>query len=340
MRPTASLHLIPRYLASVFLALMLSLSGCQLRPPSAAIPTSPSPSPSLPTDTPPPPIPRVIMVAPDEAPASLAQQVEAALQSLASTAQMDFARQATLPEGEPSVIALLVALPPDPGLQAWAQAHPEVTAAGIGIPGLPSTPNLSVVAPDGLRYDQLGFALGYLAALLTPEHRIGALARDTSPQSLSLARGFVAGGTYYCGLCRPLHPPYLGYPALLDAAPGDPAAAGIRALLLAPAPAAAAEAGISATTGFVLMGMGEPSAQLAPLWLASADFDVAGTLALLWEATQTGVGSVSLPLGIRLHSVDPVRVSPGRLALTEKLIAELVAGRVDTGIDPATGQPR
>ncbi len=340
MRPTANLHLIPRYLAAVLLPMMLSVSGCQLRPQPAAIPTSPAPSPALPTDTRPPQTPGVIMVAPDEAPASLAQQVEAALQSLASSAEMEFVRQAALPDDELNAIALLVALPPDPGLQAWAQAHPEVTTAGIGIPGLQTAQNLSVVAPDGLRYDQLGFALGYLAALLTPEYRIGALARDASPQSLSLARGFVAGGTYYCGLCRPLHPPYLSYPALLDSAPIDPAAAGISALLLAPAPAAAAEAGISAEAGFVLMGMGEPSAQLEPLWLASADFDVAGTLALLWEATQTGAGSVSLPLGIRLHSVDTLRVSPGRLALTERLIAELVAGRVDTGIDPATGQPR
>ncbi|MBM3123311.1 MAG: hypothetical protein FJZ97_14165 [Chloroflexi bacterium] len=339
MLPAATLHLIPRHLAAALLTVMLSLSGCQLRPPPAATPTSSAPSPALATGTP-PPTPRVILVAPAETPASLAQQAEAALQSLASTAQMEFVRQAALPGGELNAIALLVALPPDPGLLAWAQAHPEVTSAGLGIPGLQSTPNLSVIAPDGLRYDQLGFALGYLAALLTPEYRIGALARDASPQSLSLARGFVAGGTYYCGLCRPLHPPYLGYPELLDSAPIDPAAAGIRALLLAPVPTAPAEAGIGGTTGFVLMGMGEPSAQLAPLWLASADFDVAGTLALLWEATQTGAASVSLPLGIRLHSVDPVRVSPGRLALAEMLIAELVAGRVDTGIDPATGQPR
>jgi hypothetical protein len=319
---------------------MVGLSGCQLRPPPAATPTSPAPSPALPTDTPLPLTPRVILVAPGEAEASPAQQVEAALQSLASTAQMDFVRQAALPEGEANAIALLVTLPPDPGLQAWAQAHPEVMAAGIGIIGLQATANLSVVAPDGLRYDQLGFALGYLAALLTPEYRIGALARDASPQSLSLARGFVAGGTFYCGLCRPLHPPYLGYPALLESAPLDPAAAGIRALLLAPAPASAAEAGISTSAGFVVVGVGEPGAQLAPLWLASADFDMPTTLALLWDQTQSGQGGVTLPLGIRLHSVDRARVSAGRLALTEKLIAELVAGHVDTGIDPATGQPR
>jgi len=262
------------------------------------------------------------------------------MQSLAAAAQVEFVRQATLPEGEAKAIALLVALPPDPGLQAWAQAHSDVQAAGIGIPGLQAAANLSLIAPDGLRYDQLGFSLGYLAALTAPEYRIGALARDASSQSLSLARGFVAGGTYYCGLCRPLHPPYLGYPALLEAAPSDPAAAGVTTLLLAPAPVTAAEAGIDASTGFALVGVGEPSAELAGLWLASADFDVKGALALAWEQAQAGSGGGTWPLGIRIHTIDANRVSAARLALAEALIAELVAGRVDTGIDPATGQPR
>ena len=320
--------------------MMVALSGCQLRPQPVATPTAPGPSPALPTYTPPPVTPRVVLVAPAEAEATLAQQVEAALQVLASTARMEFSRQAALPEDEANAIALLVALPPDPGLQAWAQAHPDVQAAGIGMPGLQAAANLSVIAPEGLRYDQLGFALGYLAALTTPEYRIGALARDASPQSLSLVRGFVAGGTYYCGLCRPLHPPYLGYPALLDIVPDDPVAAGVSTLLLFPTPATAAEAGFHTSTGFALVGVGEPSAEVAPLWLASADFDVEGTLTFLWEQTLAGNGGGMWPLGIRVHTLDGARVSAGRLALVEALITELVAGRVDTGVDPATGQPR
>jgi hypothetical protein len=321
-------------------ALLIGLPGCNLRPPAGSTPISPTFAPALPTVTPPPPTPRVILVAPGEAEAGLAQQVETALQSLAEAANFEFVRQPTLPEGDAGTIALLVALPPDPGLQAWAQAHPDVQIAGFAVPGLQAAANLSIIAPEGLRHDQLGYALGYLAALTTPEYRIGALALDSFPPSLSLVRGFVAGGTYYCGLCRPLHPPYLAYPALLDAAPPDPAAAGITVLLLAPVPASAAEAGIQASAGFTLVGVGTPSAELAPLWLASADFDIVGALDRLWEESQTGVGGVTLPLGIRLHSVDEGRVSAGRLALTERMIAELVAGRIDTGVDPATGQPR
>ena len=340
MRPLPELRLSLQHAAALLLAMLIGLSGCSLRPPAGATSTPPAPSPVLPTDTPAPLTPRVILVAPAEGDPGVAQQVEAALVGLASAAQLEFVRQAALPDGSASAIALLVALPPDPGLQAWSQANPEVQAAGFGIPGLQPGANLTVIAPEGLRYDQLGFALGYMAALTTPEYRIGALALDALPQSLSLVRGFVAGGTYYCGLCRPLHPPYLAYPALLGSAPLDPAAEGISVLILAPAPATAAEVGITASAGYALMGVGEPSAQLAPLWLASADFDVAGALALLWERTQARADGITLPLGICLHTIDGGRVSAGRLALTEQVIAELVAGRIDTGIDPVTGQPR
>lgn len=340
MRPRPGPRLLQHPALAALLPILIGLAACSLRPSIGATPPVPTAPPAtLPTITPTPATPRLVLVAPQGAETGLAQQVETALQSLAASASLEFVRQPTLPDGD-APIALLVALPPDPGVQAWSLAHPEVQSAGFGIPGLQAAPNLSRVAPEGLRHDQLGFALGYLAALITPEYRIGALALDASPSSLSLVRGFVAGGTYYCGLCRPLHPPYLGYPALLDSAPADPAASGIRVLLLAPAVTAPADAGISTSSGLSLMGVGEPGAQMESLWLASADFDVAGALENLWQQTQTGTGGVALPLGIRMHSVDVARVSPGRLALTERLIADLVAGRIDTGVDPATGQAR
>jgi hypothetical protein len=332
-RPTARSALL--LLASLALTLSCSLERAATPTPAESTPTA-----SPPTEVPTPLPPRVVLVAPDAAEAAIAGQAGLALQALAAGSGWEFTRLNALPDGDSSAITLLVAVPPDLGLQAWADAHPLVQTAALGIAGLQSAPNLSRIAADGLRFDQLGFALGYLAAMVTPEYRMGALARDTSPPTLALARGFVAGGTYYCGLCRPTHPPYVAYPVLLEGTEADLASAGLTTLLVAPPPASLADLGLAPSAGIAFLGLGAPPGDLAGLWIASADFDVDGAVRLLWEQVQRGEGGATYPLTIRFHSVDNARVSEGRLRFAEALLEDLAAGRIDTGIDPQTGQLR
>ncbi len=229
---------------------------------------------------------------------------------------------------------------PDPGLQTWAESHSAVQTVSLGIIGLQATANLSLLAPDGIRYDQLGFALGYLAAMVTPEYRLGALALQASAESLSLARGFVAGGTYFCGLCRPVHPPYVSYPALF-VAPGDELAlSGVTTLLVAPPPASLADLGLSPAPDLAFLGPDDLFSTEAPSWIASADFEIDEAFDALWAQVQAGQGGMVMPLGIHFHRVDTVRVSEGRLELAKTLLGDLVAGRIDTGVDPLTGELR
>jgi len=294
------------------------------------------------SSTPPsPPLPsQFILVAPDAADPRIAGEAELALQELATGEGAEFVRLDSLPDGDPATIMLLVALSPDPGLQSWAESNPSVQTASIGIVGLQATANLSLLAPDGIRYDQLGFALGYLAAMVTPEYRLGALALEASAEHLALARGFVAGGTYYCGLCRPVHPPYEAYPVLFQAPGGELASSGVTTFLVAPPPVSFADLGLSTSPGLAFLGPDDPFSDLAPSWIASADFEVSKCLEALWTQVQTGPGGMIMPLGIRFHRVDPARVSEGRLELAEALLGDLVEGRIDTGVDPLTGELR
>ncbi len=291
-----------------------------------------------PTSAPVPP--QIILVAPGAADARIAGQAEVALQNLAAGAGAGFVRQDSLPVDDPAGIILLVAVSPDPGLQTWAASHLAVQTVSLGIIGLQATENLSLLAPDGIRYDQLGFALGYLAAMVTPEYRLGALALQASAESLALARGFVAGGTYYCGLCRPVHPPYVAYPAWFDApgedlgfVGGDHAAGGAT-------PGFPRRPGTESGADLAFLGPDDLFSTLAPSWIASADFEVDEAFDALWAQVQAGEGGIVMPLGIRFHRVDTARVSEGRLELAETLLGDLVAGRIDTGVDPLTGELR
>ena len=265
--------------AALLLAALLTLSvSCSARPELTSTPVEVSPIAPTRTATPPPATPRIVLVAPDGTDVKIAGQAEAALQELAPRTGADFIRMSALPDGDTAAIELLIALPPDPGLQAWAETHPAIQTASLGIPGIQAAENLTVLAADGVRYDQLGFALGYLAAMVTPEYRLGALALEPSAESLSLARGFVAGGTYYCGLCRPVHPPYEGYPVLFDGPGAELTSSGVKTLLVAPAPTSLSDLGLDPGSGLAFLGPGDPFSSEAPSWIASADFDVAGAI--------------------------------------------------------------
>jgi hypothetical protein len=279
-------------------------------------------------------------VAPEAADARIVGQAEAALQDLATGAGAEFVRLGSMPDGDPAAILLLVALPPDPSLQAWAEAHPAIQTASLGIVGVQATENLSLLAPDGIRYDQLGFALGYLAAMVTPEYRLGALALAPTAESLALARGFVAGGTYYCGLYRPVHPPYEAYPALFASPGAELAASGVTTLLVAPPPASLADLDLGSASGLAFLGPEDAFSTVAPSWIASADFEVAEAIGALWTQAQGGHGGMLLPLAIRFHMVDPNLVSEGRLQRAEAVLEDLIGGRIDTGVDPLTCEHR
>ncbi len=120
----------------------------------------------------------------------------------------------------------MVALPPDPGIANLAAANPQAQFLAVGIPGVTVTSNLSQIGSDGERPDQQGFLAGYLAAVITPDWRVGVISQSDSPAGKAAQNGFTNGVIFYCGLCRPSYPPFIQYPILVDLAAGtDPQAA-------------------------------------------------------------------------------------------------------------------
>jgi hypothetical protein len=53
-----------------------------------------------------------------------------------------------------------------------------------------------------------------------------------------------------------------------------------------------------------------------------------------------GDGAIILELPLGFTAVNPDLFSPGRQRLTETMLADLMAGYIDTGVDPATGEAR
>jgi hypothetical protein len=270
-----------------------------------------------------------------------------ALEELATGAGMEFQQQNNLSPGDlgPS-LRVLVALPPDPGLQGLASAAPGVQFVAIGIPGLGASGNLNVISGQGSSPDQLGFVAGYIAALVTPDWRVGALSFGDTPSGTAARQGFLNGAIFFCGLCRPTYPPYLTYPTYVelptDATPADWQAAGetlkgssVQTIFLAPGAGDEALLTNLAQAGVNLIGSASPPPALKDRWIATVSVDLEPALRQLWPGLLAGQGGADLSPSIEIGDVNPELLSQGRRRLVDELLENLKAGLIDTGISSA-----
>jgi hypothetical protein len=277
------------------------------------------------------------------------------LSGLAESAGLRFLLRPSLAATELSHVRMVVAIPPDPGLAALAAAAPGTQFLAVGLPGLQPAANLSTILPAADRPDQLGFLAGYVAAAITGDWRTGVISEADTPTGKAISLGFQNGVTYLCGLCSPAYPPFPngGYPVQVDLATSagpedwqasltylkswqvgtafvDPSLANEDLL------ANLGEAGIN----LILAGTPPPAPQPS-YWVASLGApDLLQAVPDAWgKLLAGGKGEqVTLPLGFT--GVNPVLLSPGRQHLAERMLADLLAGLIDTGVDPATGESR
>jgi hypothetical protein len=113
-------------------------------------------------------------------------------------------------------LRLVVAIPPDPGLAELIAAAPETQFLALGIPGLTPAPNLTTIGSEGSRPDQQGFIVGMIAATLSYDWRVGVISLSDTVDGRSARTGFLNGVVYFCGLCRPAHPPFYEYPMYFE----------------------------------------------------------------------------------------------------------------------------
>jgi hypothetical protein len=291
----------------------------------------------------------VVLLALPGADPAIAAELEATLAELAAQDGLTFEVMTELdglqfaPETR-----LVAALPPDPGLANLAAANPQAQFLAVGIPGVPVTSNLSLIGSDGERPDQQGFLAGYLAAVITPDWRVGVISRSDSPAGLAAQNGFTNGVIFYCGLCRPSYPPFIQYPILVDlAVMTDPQAAvdslvsnAVKTVYVSPAANDQALLDSLAQAELQIIASGAPQPQVADQWVAGISMDQMGAVRQVWPRLLAGEGGLNLSTPLALVERNPALFSPGRQRLVDKMLTDLLAGFVDSGVDPQTGAMR
>jgi len=339
----------------------LSLFSCSVASPSASTPTpveataSPLPTDTpVPSPTPTPKAPIAVLLAPADADPATTAALQGVLVGLAKQAGLGFEVRTSLNGEDLGNVRIVVALPPTSGLAELAASTPETQFLAFGIQGLKPAPNLSAIASPAGRPDQLGFVAGYLAAVITEDWRVGVVSEADTTPGKAASLGFHNGMTYFCGLCLPVYPPFpnRGYPVqvgLTEGAGAEDWQAAIDALTTWQVetvfvyPSVADEQLLSdlAGAGINLIVAGPPADTWREHWVASlGSQDAMQSLPGLWAKLLVGKGGEEVRLPLGFTGTNPDLLSPGRQRLVEAMLADLLAGFIDTGVDPQTGESR
>lgn len=343
--------------AVFFCLLIFSLQGC-------ASDSNGSPAPETttaaaaevvtdPTDTPrpsPTSSPELaVLVAPPEADPEQKAALEMVMEDLALQDGMEFQSVADISQLEfNEALRIVTVLAPDPGVTELAAAHPDVQFLGVGIPGLPSTNNLSSIGADGERPDRQGFLAGYMAAVISDDWRIGVISPSETASGQASRLGFINGGIFYCGLCRPVYPPFIQYPQFAEipsnagdaewqAAADTLIANAVKTVYVYPGIGGDGLLNYLAQAGLNIIGGMTPAAGVNDHWVASIQPDLPAALREIWPSLINGEGGQVLPIPITISDQNEQLFSPGRQGLVDKLLSELSLDYIDTGVDPLTG---
>jgi len=310
---------------------------------------APTDAPAISTDT---PVPSAVPIITPESPLAilvLPQDMDQASYDLYQSVVYDLAQQSglrfqvrnTLTEAdlEPA-LKIVIIFPPQPesNVPALAAAAPQTQFLAINFPDVAPGGNISVLGQNTQK-DIVAFMAGYIGALITEDYRIGMIYPKDDPEALQDVVAFTNGMSYHCGQCQGFY--YLSYTFPQNvgiSADEDPATYSAYAEYLisqfkveyiyvhpdVATPEFLAYVGNAGATQIGTMAL----EQLPLYWVASLRPDVIGAIRTAWPGLLAGEGGQAVQSPLALTDVDPNLLSPGRQALAEQVLADLLAGRL------------
>jgi hypothetical protein len=336
--------------ASILLLILLTACTIPGRPTSTttpAAPTLPPPTPS-PTTESTAVSPLVILVIPADMPSDQSSSYQTSVYDLAQQAGMRFQVRNVLTVSDVSTepgLKVVIALPPNPGLVELAAAAPQVQFLGVGIPGLTAAANLSLIGSSGIPVDQQAFLAGYIAAMLSPDFRVGILTQKDNPSALIAEAAFINGVHFYCGLCNPAFAPFYGYPLHIEI-PTDapesqyPAYADglarymVEVAFVYPDIATLELLDYLYQKDIMIISESLPSEDLRPGWVVSIQPEVISAIKKIFPDLLAGQGGQNLSTPLLLTDINPDLLTEGKQRLVKEVLSDLQAGFIDPGVNP------
>jgi len=346
--------------AVVIICLAWLLAACDKASPSLAPTNTTFPNPTAtqtlvpttqPSATPTPPT--LVILAPAGANQAFTNLLQANLTDIANRAGMRLQVRGGLSGSDlDASLKLVVALPPDPGLAQLASAAPQTQFLAVGIPGLETGPNLTVIGSQDDHPDQQGFIAGVISAILSADWRVGVISISDTTAGRAARTGFLNGVEYYCGLCRPAHPPFYEYPLYIELPTTATSAEWQEAAnymvdhdVLTVYVAQGVDQGVLTildNAGISIITSGTPSdsaySNIAVLLTTDPLPLIKSQVEGLLDGSLPGGESVAVP--IQFTQINTTLFTVGKQRLAEQILSDLQAGYIDTGVDLTTGENR
>jgi hypothetical protein len=283
----------------------------------------------------------VILIAPDAADPDQVTSVNDVLGPLTAEAGLDLQVKTSLTNAElNSSVKIVIGLAPDIGLANLAASFPEIQFVGIGMDGLQTTSNLSVITSQDSLSSRQAFMAGYIAALLSYDWRVGILTSATAADTQNNAAVFSNGARFFCGLCRPVHPPYLSYPQSAEIASPesqDSWRSAADLLLESDIDYMYIDPKVSSTdlleylfqSNVNLIGSQTPPDSVSSRWVATILPDPGSALKAIWPDILTGKGGTLVDLPLVVTDTSSGLLNTARMRLVDLTLANLMAGLID-----------
>ncbi len=320
------------------------VSACTLgRKPEPTAAPSETPVPAD-TAAPAPSTPLAILLMPADMDKATSDAYQTEVYNLTQSSGMRFQVRNTLsPKEVDPGLKVVVALPPDPGIAALAAAAPQVQFLAIDIPGVNAGGNVSTLGAANQAAIP-AFVAGYTAAMISEDHHIGMLFPRGDATAQNAAGAFANGMSYYCGTCPPLYPPY-GFPVFQDIPTDEnkshfPAYADILivqhkvdTIFLYPDIVVKELTDYLSQTGTNMIGMSTPNPKPGT-WIMTIQPDEVKAIEKAWPDLVAGRGGKTVQSPLGLSDIDSSVISPGKLRDVQRVLDDLLAGRIATGVGP------
>jgi len=204
----------------VVTAILSILAACESAtltetdPPGSSL--TPSPIESL---TEPPPVvtptqtkATVILLTTPDADPFVVSQVKDSLEKLTDESGLELViREDTSIELSNNVSAV-VAVGESIDLYNFAASYPGVSFVAVNNANAVPSDNVSVIGDPVVDQQHRSFIAGYLAALISEDYKVAALAPAGMESTEETLESFVIGMRFFCGICQTKYPPYQTYP--------------------------------------------------------------------------------------------------------------------------------
>jgi hypothetical protein len=319
--PHAKQRFIFKFLLLSLIIPLLAITGCGKRD----VKVEPAPAKTQPPATP-SPIPaadRVVLVATADSDPVIVQDAETILRELAASSSLEFEKREQVIANEITRdIKVLIFLNQPDNLGSLATGAPGTQFVAITNKDWNPGPNVTVIRK---RDDHAAFMAGYLAALLAPNYRVGALLIAEDPAA---GQAFVNGVYYYCGFCASVIYPLNKYPVISTQPTASPAAvwqAGFDAInaskinvLYVTKEAASPELlTYLASLDVAMIGNQTPSAEGKAKWVATLYADGITPIREIWADLLAGKGGKVMNAALKIADNQYVTVGDGLVWLSQ-----------------------